>query len=281
MVNTNVSALSSLGSPPQLTNTGGSIESAGNVGSPAVAGFQTIFSQAQPADPTASSGNAGASAQSVDAAIVVQANAQAQAGGGANPAVVGPPGYGRGAALDYVAQLQNVITNQSYLPNATGPGLTTLPGTPRNPAPKSTIDDYTRLVAELTAKWNFTPAELAEAGQRLTANLASGVSLDPGTSAAVMLERLQRGVSAAQFAAGASAQLRAAGTDRATGSSASGPAGSPARNGLEATTSPRPRAAAKAKAPTTGQLAAIRARAVAAGHRPSQKQVLATYYRYA
>jgi hypothetical protein len=39
--------------------------------------------------------------------------------------------------------------------------------------------------------------------------------------------------------------------------------------------------APRAKAPTAAQLAAIRARAVATGHRPTQKQLLATYYRYA
>jgi hypothetical protein len=39
--------------------------------------------------------------------------------------------------------------------------------------------------------------------------------------------------------------------------------------------------AARRKAPTGAQLAAIRARAVAAGHRPSHRQLLATYYRYA
>jgi hypothetical protein len=148
----------------------------------------------------------------VNTAIVAQAAAQALAGGGANPLIAGPDGYGRGAALDYVAQLQNVIANNSYLPNASGPGLTILPGTPRNEAPQSTIDDYTRVVEQLTARWGFTPAETSSAGQRLSANLAAGISLDPGTSAALALEAMAPGVSAAQFAVSASSQSASPGT---------------------------------------------------------------------
>jgi hypothetical protein len=148
----------------------------------------------------------------VDGAIAAQARAQALAGGGANPFVQGPAGYGRGAALDYAAQLQNVIANGAYLPNASGPGLTVLPGTPRYAAPQSTVDDYTRLVSQLTAQWGFSPDELAAAGQRLTANLDAGISLDPGTSAARAMDDAAATMNAARLAA---AQIEPSGTSSA------------------------------------------------------------------
>lgn len=282
MVNTNVSPITRADGYQAPAIAQADLAVAGTVGSTAgFDGFQAILSQQQPIDLASSSAGVVryAGQDLVDAAILAQAVAQALAGGAANPMIAGPAGYGRGAALDYVAQMQNVIANQSYLPNASGPGLTVLPGTPRNPAPQSTIDDYTLLTADLTAKWGFTPDEISAAGQRLTANLASGISLDPGTSAAVSLERLAQGVSAAQFEATASSPSGRTVTSAGADTSAGALDAATRASDVKATT--RAAAAAKAKAPTTDQLAAIKSRAVAAGHRPTQRQLLATYYRYA
>lgn len=281
MVSTNVNAISGADGHQEQALAHADLATAGTVGSTAgFDGFQAILSQQQPDRASSSAGVIRYAGQDlVDAAILAQALAQAIAGGGANPMIAGPAGYGRGAALDYVAQMQNVIANQSYLPNATGPGLTVLPGTPRNPAPQSTIDDYTRLSNDLTAKWSFTPDEISAAGQRLTANLESGISLDPGTSAAISLERLAQGVSAAQFAATASSPSVSAATSGGAAISAGTLGAAITASDVKATTGTN--RATKAKAPTAAELAAIKARAVAAGHRPTRRQVLATYYRYA
>lgn len=113
----------------------------------------------------------------VNSAMAAQAQAQAAAGGGA-----------RGYNLDWAAQLRNVIANGSFLPNATGPGLSILPGTPRGIASPADIDRWQGILSELVSQYGFSPAELSAADARLAANLAAGVSLDPGSASATMME---------------------------------------------------------------------------------------------
>ena len=84
-------------------------------------------------------------------------------------------------ALDEVAQFALCLRDGAFLPNATGEGLTILPGTERLPLDPETVKDYVEKVKAST----FTPFELGEAMARLDANLAAGVTLDPKTAESV------------------------------------------------------------------------------------------------
>jgi hypothetical protein len=91
--------------------------------------------------------------------------------------------YTRAQTLDYLAQLLVVLEDDAHLPNATGPGLTILPGTPRNPLdPDDRTKFYEPLVETLKVDGKYTEDEVAEAVTRLRANLDASVTLDPATA---------------------------------------------------------------------------------------------------
>lgn len=121
-----------------------------------------------------------------NAAIAAQKTAHAtlKNGNDSVPAAADGPlaRYTRAQTLDYLAQLKNVLEADAHLPNASGPGLTILPGTPRNPLAGDDRKDYVALVETLTAAGGYTKAEIAEASERLAANLVAGVTLDPATA---------------------------------------------------------------------------------------------------
>jgi hypothetical protein len=120
------------------------------------------------------------------AAIAAQKAAHAALANGTDgvPAAEDGPlsAYNRAQTLDYLAQLIVVLRDDAHLPNATGPGLTILPGTPRNPLTGDDRDDYIDLIDKLTTAGAYTQAEIKEAVDRLDANLALGVTLDPATA---------------------------------------------------------------------------------------------------
>ena len=124
-----------------------------------------------------------------DLAIAAQKAAHAALKNGSEPVPAAEDGpladYTRAQTLDYIAQLLNVLEAGVHLPNASGPGLTILPGTPRNPLTADDAKDYVELIATLTEAGAYTKAEVAEAVERLEANLAAGVTLDPATAESV------------------------------------------------------------------------------------------------
>jgi hypothetical protein len=121
-----------------------------------------------------------------EAAIAAQKAAHAELANGAVPVPAAPDGpladYTRAQTLDYLAQLIVVLEDGLHLPNASGPGLTILPGTPRNELTEDDAEDYTETIATLTEAGGYTKREIAEAVARLRANLEAGVTLDPATA---------------------------------------------------------------------------------------------------
>ena len=119
-------------------------------------------------------------------AIAAQKAAHAALANGSDPVPAAEDGplarYTRAQTLDYIAQLLNCLEANAHLPNASGPGLTILPGTPRNPLTADDAKDYRELVANLTEAGGYTKAEIAEASERLAVNLEAGVTLDPATA---------------------------------------------------------------------------------------------------
>jgi hypothetical protein len=124
------------------------------------------------------------------AAIEAQKAAHKALKNGAEPVpadVDGPLSmYTRAQTLDYLAQLTVCLRDGAFLPNASGPGLTILPGTERVPldavAAGDGDDSYLAKIALLTEAGAFAKAEIAEAVERLEANLEAGVTLDPATA---------------------------------------------------------------------------------------------------
>jgi hypothetical protein len=95
--------------------------------------------------------------------------------------------YNRAQSLDYLAQLLVCLRDGASLPNATGPGLTILPGTPREPLDEKSLDpndpeSIPSAIARVSAAGKYTTEEIADAIERLDENLASGVTLDPATA---------------------------------------------------------------------------------------------------
>ena len=90
--------------------------------------------------------------------------------------------YTRAQTLDYIAQLTVCVRDGAHLPNAGAVGLLIDPGTPRNPLTEDDAEGYVGLIAALTASGSYTEDEIAEAVERLDANLELGVSLDPATA---------------------------------------------------------------------------------------------------
>ena len=131
-----------------------------------------------------------------EAAIAAQKAAHAALANGTVPVPAAADGplaeYTRAQTLDYLAQLIVVKEDGLHLPNASGPGLTILPGTPRNPLTGDDAEDYAETIATLseavedpaTGEWvgGYTKREIAEAVARLRANLEAGVTLDPATA---------------------------------------------------------------------------------------------------
>ena len=121
-----------------------------------------------------------------EAAIEAQKAAHAELANGAVPVPAAPDGplagYTRAQTLDYLAQLIVVLEDGFHLPNASGPGLTILPGTPRNELTEDDAEDYTETIATLSEVGGYTKREIAEAVARLRANLEAGVTLDPATA---------------------------------------------------------------------------------------------------
>ena len=129
-----------------------------------------------------------------EAAIAAQKAAHAELANGAVPVPAAPDGplagYTRAQTLDYLAQLIVCLRDMAFLPNASGPGLTILPGTERVPLdevtagndPNNLGDSYPAKIAQLTEAGDYTDDEIAEAVERLEANLEAGVTLDPATA---------------------------------------------------------------------------------------------------
>ena len=121
-----------------------------------------------------------------EAAIEAQKAAHAELANGAVPVPAAADGplaeYTRAQTLDYLAQLIVVLEDGFHLPNASGPGLTILPGTERVPLDEDDAEDYTETIATLTEAGGYTKREIAEAVARLRANLDAGVTLDPATA---------------------------------------------------------------------------------------------------
>jgi hypothetical protein len=90
--------------------------------------------------------------------------------------------YTRAQTLDYIAQLTVCARDGAHLPNVGAVGLLIDPGTPRFELTKDDLDSYVELIAKLTVDGDYTKAEIAEAVERLDANIAAGVSLDPATA---------------------------------------------------------------------------------------------------
>lgn len=251
--------------PPGVINPGPDPIAGGGTVDPIAGGSGSVVDAPAAAAPSPAAPSSGWAAIQ-DAAIAAQAAAQRLVGGGSTfvPGQ-GPAGYDRGQALDYVAQLRDVLSSGTYLPNATGPGLTVLPGTPRYAAPASTLDAYRSLVAQLTSQWGFTQGEIASAATRLAGNIAAGVSLDPATSAAKALEDAVIGTDTSQRDAAIAANAAFYGY----------PAPTPA--------APAPKAMTLAEYNAAARPGVI-ARAKAAGHDPSTADINATvranYERY-
>jgi hypothetical protein len=121
-----------------------------------------------------------------EAAIAAQKAAHAALANGTVPVPAAADGplaeYTRAQTLDSLAQLIVVLEDGFHLPNASGPGLTILPGTPRNELTEDDAEDYTETIATLSEVGGYTKREIAEAVARLRANLEAGVTLDPATA---------------------------------------------------------------------------------------------------
>lgn len=88
--------------------------------------------------------------------------------------------YTRDQQLTYMAQIAEVLRTGTFLPNASGPGLSILPGTPRQPASAQDLAIYRALYAQTIADWGFTEEEIAAELAKVQESYASGWALTPG-----------------------------------------------------------------------------------------------------
>lgn len=73
-----------------------------------------------------------------------------------------------------LAQWQEIARTGTYLPNASGPGLSILPGTPRYPAPQSTIDAGLAQAQARAKAAGITDTQVQAATDALAQQLAAG-----------------------------------------------------------------------------------------------------------
>lgn len=88
--------------------------------------------------------------------------------------------YTREQQITYMAQIAEVLRTGTFLPNASGPGLTILPGTPRQAVNPLDLQSLQALLNQTMADWGISQSELTTEQSKIRTSYESGVAYTPG-----------------------------------------------------------------------------------------------------